>query len=75
MTERRSIRSEMLPLDLNDISIASLVDDPFEVVQAGDAEVGRVGAALVHLLEPEVGAVAEVEGCVRGVVGARGCRD
>jgi hypothetical protein len=49
---------------LNDVCVAAFVDDPFVAGETGDAEVLRFWAAKRHLMEPEVRAVAKVEGGV-----------
>ena len=66
--------------DLHDVRVAALVDEPFVIVQSRHAFVFGVRAALLHLLAPEVGAVAEVDGVVvavchdwMGESGACGC--
>lgn len=45
----------------DDVGITAGIDDPAPVRETSEAFVGTCGAAPVHLLEPEVGAVGEVE--------------
>ena len=50
----------------HDVGVASLADDPFPAVEAGDGDgggglVGRVETTVLHLVRGEVGAVGEVE--------------
>ena len=52
--------------NINHVGIAPVVDDPGVVVQARNAEVFRVWAADGHLVQPEIGAVAEVDCWVGG---------
>jgi hypothetical protein len=53
--------------DLHDIRVAAFVDEPFVIVQTCNALEFRVRAAFLHLMPPEVGAVAEVD-CAVAVV-------
>jgi hypothetical protein len=59
-------------LDGHDVGVASRVDDPTVAWQAADALELRVRAAPVHLVAPQVAAVAEVVGVLAGLHGREG---
>lgn len=45
----------------NDVGITAAIDDPAPVGESSEAFIRTCGAAPVHLLEPEVGAVSKIE--------------
>ena len=61
-------------VESDDIGVASLVDDPFVALEAAYAYEFGMGAARVHLLEPHVAAVGEVEDLFDGLRGGYGVR-